>query len=354
MKKGVKTTLIVALSLFCAGVVISLAVSLAIGFDYSRLNVSGNLWGQTYITSENGTEREAVTEPKPVESSFKAEGQDFTLELVSSDVRIVPSEDNEIHIRYYENNWLWYDFSNENGKIRLVEQHPDNLLKKGSSGGLQFSINFGLLGIFGDSNGIFIGDDSENDRTNRVEIRLPAKHSGSFDISSVSGDIYIDNAGTGRISASTASGYIGISRIQRADGMSLQTVSGDIRLSEVLASGLKLETTSGDIKLDKTTSPRASAHTTSGDVELNMSEIDELIVNTVSGELEGTVPGDGDDYSVFFSSVSGSNSLSSHRGRGNKTIDFSSVSGDLDLNFSSGRSYNVEDDDDDFGYEYDD
>ena len=97
--------------------------------------------------------------------------------------------------------------------------------------------------------------------------------------------------------------------------------------------GLRIGTVSGDITLEKVSGQTVGLSTTSGCVELNSADFREIKFETVSGDISGTVVGSAEDYTVYANTLSGSNSLSGHRERGNRTLDLSSTSGSFEIRF---------------------
>ncbi|MEF9972258.1 MAG: hypothetical protein RR731_08095, partial [Oscillospiraceae bacterium] len=88
MKKSVKVVLIVAASLFCAGLVISTAALALVHFDFSRLNAAIS-FGETQNAQALKAER--------VDKTLENDGKDVIFNLSSAEVVILPSPDDKIH-----------------------------------------------------------------------------------------------------------------------------------------------------------------------------------------------------------------------------------------------------------------
>ncbi|MGI5985819.1 MAG: DUF4097 family beta strand repeat-containing protein [Oscillospiraceae bacterium] len=341
MKKNVKTALIVALSLFGTGILISLCVLFSVNFDLSKLSVN-------HSTAPNG-EASAVPNIKAeyVEKSIEASGQEITLNLISSNVTVKPSEDGDIHISYYNTNETYFELLDKGGEITLTQRSKTN-----------FILNFDFF----------------NYEKYNVDISIPAEHGGDLEINSTSGDIFISeirllgefdigsvsgnitvrnstaenisaestsgnvklaDVETAGIDVDTVSGEISLSRIPKFIPISLETTSGEVYAEDIEAENIKVESVSGDIIITNVSGQKANLSTSSGDVDLNGADFAALIFNTISGDISGTVSGSSDDYTVYTSTLSGSSSLSSHRGRGEKTLDLSSTSGSFDIRFKN-------------------
>lgn len=336
MDKKVKTTLIVALSLFSAGVIIFLCVLMSVNFDYSKLSTSFRI----------GNNSETSIKTEHIEKDIEASGQDIKINLSSAYITVKPSADNMIHLSYDNNNDC--NFELENGSSQLI------LTQKQSAG-----VFFGFLFF-------------QNTKHNEVVLSIPVGHDGTlsidgasseismsdvkilgyFKINSVSGEITIENCKskiletgntsgniklanieTDNIRANTVSGNMNISDISQSIFVTLASTSGEVYAEKVKASSLGAETVSGNITLKNVAGQKASFSTTSGEVGLASADFNEIVFNTISGNIRGTVSGAADDYTVYTSTLSGNNSLSSHKGRGERTLDLSSTSGDFDISF---------------------
>jgi len=335
MDKKTKTTLIIALSLFGAGIIIWLCVSMSIHFDYAKLSAD----------FRNGGSSETSTKTEHIDKNIEATGQDITLDLSSADVTVTPSSDDMIHLSYD---------NSENCYFELKDDASELTLKQELSGGFFFGFlhlqethvnvtlsiptgHEGTLNISGASSEISISD---------IDI------SGSFGIYSVSGKISIENCKTKDVQTGNTSGGIELTSVE-TDNIKAESVSGELRVSEikksipielasvsggvyaenVKASNLGIETISGHVSLRSAAGQKVSFSTTSGAVELESADFREITFNTVSGDIRGTVSGSAEDYTVYSDTVSGSNNLSSLRGHGERTIDLSSTSGSFDISF---------------------
>jgi DUF4097 and DUF4098 domain-containing protein YvlB len=86
---------------------------------------------------------------------------------------------------------------------------------------------------------------------------------GAIDVSSVSGDIHVEDAAD-RITIESLSGDVTATRLNGA--IRVGAVSGDVELSD-LTGDVHVETTSGDVSLARATSKNVFATTVSGEVE---------------------------------------------------------------------------------------
>ena len=337
MKKNEKKALIIALSIFGAGILISLCVLVSVNFDLSRLSAKHTVGG-------NKESAESI-KAEHIDKDIDANGQNISLNLSSADVIVKPSDDGKIHISYDNTEETYFELETNDKRIILTQKQKS-----------YFTFGF-----------VFF---SENTFT--VEIAIPEEHKGNleingasseisltdtkflgtFDINSVSGDINIknckaetistgstsgeitvSNVNTASIEASSISGDIKITEISEKTPVSLESTSGEVYAENVKTENLNAQSVSGDIELIKVNGKKADLSSTSGDVHLDYADFQEIIFNSVSGGIKGMVCGSSDDYTVYTDSLSGSNSLSSHRGRGNRTLDLSSTSGSFNISF---------------------
>lgn len=335
MNKKAKTTLIVALSLFGAGVMIFLCVLMSVNFDYSKLSTSFQF----------GSNSEVSVKPEHIEKGIEANGQNIKLELSSATVTVTQSADDMIHLSYDNNESTYFELQDSTSQLALTQKQNGSFsfgffYMQNTRCGVTLSIptkHGGTLTINGASGNISVSD---------------VKILGDFKIHSVSGDIIIENCKaktleTGNVSgeiklasvetdsirADTISGNLNVSEISQSIPVTLASTSGEVYAENVKTSQLEVETISGDITLRNVAGQEASFSTTSAGVELNSADFSEIIFNTISGNIRGTVSGASDDYTVYTDTVSGNDSLSSHKGRGERTLDFSSTSGDFEISF---------------------
>lgn len=335
MNKKTRNALIVALSLFGVGVIICLCVSISVHFDYSKLTDS------FYIGASSGEKLET----EHVDKDIKADGQDIKFNLSSADVTVTPSEDDMIHISYNNTEDNYFEFKEKDGSITLTQ--------KGNRVFLFWSINLedaesevtlsipmehdGSLNINGASSDISISDIDITEGMGIYsvsgEISILNCKSKTLETGSTSGEIDLAALETDSIKASSVSGGLNLSDISGSIPVTLASTSGEVYAENVNTKNLGIETISGEITLKNVDGLKASLSTTSGGAELAGADFTEIKFKTVSGEISGTVSGSAEDYTVYTDTVSGSDSLSSHKGSGDRTLDFSSVSGSFDVGF---------------------
>lgn len=337
MNKNTKTALIVALSLFGAGVLIWLCVSIGIGFQYSKL-FSGTVEAYSGIDA-------AQFKTEHIEKSFDEQGQEIVLNLSYADVTIEPSTDGNIHLSYDNSENSYFELKETDRTLRLTQRTKDTLFP-GVTIGVSEKLDVFLRLPAGRSGELSVGGASGSISASELELRDEMElgsvsgkltvtncKAPSVETSTTSGAIRLHTVETERLRAGTVSGDIEIADIGGGVPLTLSSTSGAISVQEVKTDTLAVGTVSGKITLDAVSGKNAKLSSTSGGVSLKAADFQELKFTTVSGDLFGTVKGKAEDYTVFADTVSGSNRLSTHRGRGERTLELSSTSGSFDLDF---------------------
>lgn len=239
--------------------------------------------------------------PLVLEKEIPAEGirsLKINYGMTFNDVLFYQGDGEDILIREY------MSFTPKEGQISTVEQNGEELEVKG--------VRRNFFSFF------YVGSQDAY-----TEIYLPADLAGSLEdvsVKTVSGSVLsqIPLAQTGTFQVSTTSGDIFFPDV-RAEKTKLSSVSGDIRLALAMTEKAEFSTTSGDIMLDQA-SGEAVISSTSGEVRLWALE-GGLRASTTSGDISlGQVKGD-----MNISTTSGEVRLQEGRGE----LDASSTSGDI-------------------------
>lgn len=338
MNKNTKTALIVALSIFGAGVLIWLCISMSVGFNYSKLS-----WG--WDSGENSSlVDESSFKEEHIDKDIKENGQKIIINVVSADVTVSPSEDGKVHLSYDNTENTYFEYVEKDDKVTLTQKQKNYSIIGiiGSSEKLNVELSLpagreGELNINGASSDITISDIDMKDEMNIYSV------SGDVDISdckaktlgtgTTSGGIELRSIDVASIKGGTVSGEIRLQDISGKIPLTLESVSGEVYAENVDAKDLSVSTVSGETTLKNVSGMKADFSSTSGRVGLNKVDFREIKFSTVSGDISGSVKGASDDYTAYTETVSGRNNLSGHRGRGERTLDFSTTSGSIDISF---------------------
>lgn len=246
MKKATKIALIISASLVAIGIVFCVASFAAAGWDI-----------RAYKTEES------VYTRKTCEYDSNAVC-DFIFTDASRDVKFICSDDDKIHITYYENDRNGYTFHlSDDGTLKMTYR---------SSRKWYFIFGFNFH--------------SDNQQT---VIAIPAGYTGNLTIKLASGDLAITELMlTGKLSAKSASGDMEITRSSVTDEVSLSSASGEIALDSLFADDVQIKTTSGDIDSRTLICGTLTLSSTSGDISMQETTCDTLSAKAVSGNIEIT------------------------------------------------------------------
>ena len=149
-------------------------------------------------------------------------------------------------------------------------------------------------------------------------------------LTTTSGDLYVNTTRGGTITAGTTSGYMNISDV-KAESVSLSSVSGNIFVRNAELTGtLTLHSTSGEIDLDDVSAGSIEAGTTSGDLELDEVDTQSLAFTSTSGGISGELL-HAEEFGGSIHTVSGSVSGVRPKEDGARTLKIETVSGDVDI-----------------------
>ena len=149
-------------------------------------------------------------------------------------------------------------------------------------------------------------------------------------LTTTSGDLYVNTTRGGAVTASTTSGYVSLSDA-KTENVSLSSVSGNIFVRNAELTGtLTLHSTSGEIDLDDVSAGSIEAGTTSGDLELNEVDTQSLAFTSTSGGISGELL-HAEEFGGSIHTVSGSVSGVRPKEDGARTLKIETVSGDVDI-----------------------
>lgn len=247
MSNWLKILLIIATSLLVIGLAICICAIFALDFDFSQMKTYSDYQSKEYIT-EN------------------ADYHQINVDDVANDVQIIKSDDDQIHVYYFESINEAYDIDDVNG-ILTVSYDADDIPF--------FHWNF-----------------SFSDRDTDLIISIPESYIGSLQVETVSGDIEILDMTTDELEISSVSGELDINNTEIDGKFSCETVSGDIELDNILAYDIELSSTSGEISaniLGNSGNYRIDCSSVSGDILVDRgSEAAEkrLSAETISGDID--------------------------------------------------------------------
>lgn len=314
MNSVTKRLLIIAGALIIVGTVLGATAITMVGFNWESLSTR------------------LPYEEKSYTYDLKSGVTALSVSDVSSDVIFVSSNDDFIKINCFENENESYDIKlSEDGHLSVNYFKPKRWYE-------YIGFNF-------------------NHQKRTLTVSVPAKFTGTVGASTVSGDITMSNLGlSDALVVNTTSGEITLKDIAASGQTSMTSVSGNIELDKMNINGdLKLGTTSGDTDISSSqiagnlslksisgdlnamktrVNGNASLKSTSGEVEFKDLTSNNISISTISGNVSGNILGDSKDYTIKADTVSGNKNLPLSA-NGNKLLNVSTTSGDIDISFTS-------------------
>lgn len=263
-----------------------------------------------YSTTSNTGKSEVQSHT--IEESFAAENfNELSIASITTDIRVTPSTDGKIHLRY---TYKTFDTPKTREEILAIIWKPNGAearfqLDQSAGDERSWKAKLAELAKLG-----FRADDA------KAEIKLPPSIL-KVQIKSVSGDFKTEGIKLESLDAITVSGDIELKRATVTE-LHAQTVSGDVDV-EGQVNQLKGKSVSGDLEFkSELASPQVEFSTTSGDMEVEFKKIEPNI-------------------NVSFETTSGSMKSINQRlqgnvkehllGQGAGQVKFKSVSGDVEI-----------------------
>ncbi len=235
-------------------------------------------------------------------SSIKYEEKSYSIEadkisqisLAAMDrsVDVVKSNDNEIHITYFDNDKESYAINVSDEKSLIMQANTDKELKD------------------------YVGLNSDKKLRN-IKISVPRGIESGIEIKTSKGDINLSEVNiSGTIDAITSNGKIKASNVEIEKRFKLETKNDDINLSNVKVKG----------SVDATVS--------NGNLDIEKVAIeDTLKLKSKNGGINGTIVGSYDVFSISSQASKGKNNLPENKSGGDKKLDVNANNGDIDLKF---------------------
>ncbi len=279
------------------------------GFDITKLDTEGTYEEKTYQSNRN----------------VKA----ITINDSNTDVKVIVSADNKLHMTYYENEHTYYEISEDNNMLTVEKKSTrrwyNNLFN------FKFEKTTLLITVPSDFNGELSVKTSNNSITvtdiNTEEMLLRSsngkieaaniKVSGKLDVSTSNAGIYIsDSAISGDVVSRTSNGKIEFDKVE-CENAKADSSNSSITITSVKSKGrIEAQSSNGRIEID--------------DIEFGT----ELTLITSNNSIKGEIPGRLADYSVSSKTSNGKNNLPENLKSGDKIITVNTSNGTIDIRFS--------------------
>ena len=302
--------------LFIAGGLLVIGIILCfIAFAISDFKISGILTRGPFI-----------------EKTFTVSANNITsvyIEDSNKKVTIIPSDDEQIHVLYSEDEKEIYKIQNDGGKLSIVLKNNRRWYE-------------------------YIGVLSWNFDSNPLTVKIPASYAGSIDCTTSNGDVTVsDFTALDILNVSTSNAGIALSEINVKQTI-LHTSNGKIKADNLQAESFSSETSNASVELSnirkaqsiscKTSNGRitvkqASGHniflkTSNSNIEIGQIEVgNEITCNTSNGNIKGNVSGNMNDFSITSRTSNGDNNLPKSSTGGNKIMKIHTSNANIEINF---------------------
>ncbi len=325
MKKSTKLLLLNGACLLVLGGVLCLIALFRTGGDFEEL---------TAPPRRGGIEETLEYEADQIDR--------LVLDVQADDVRILPSDDGRVHLRYYDYHMadeglfrtqaysLSYDAVLRNGVLTVTQGYEGrrwfNLPSFGRGEDERAMTIYLPDGFAGDLEiSVSLGD---------VELKRPLRLEGAMDCQLNCGSFE-----AGGLTARSVTVTCDLGNIE-GDGWTigpylyLHTDSGSVELERTEVDGdLIGETNLGDLKLEDVSAGLVQLSNNAGDIELDRLAAEKIDLHTDLGDIEGTILGAAADYTITASTDLGNCNLSPHTAKGENTLTAHTDAGDIDLYF---------------------
>ncbi len=311
LKKGAKIWLLTGIILFVTGMIILAAIYLT----------RGSLIPQRFDVSNTFEEKIYTANPSQLNG--------IVFNDLNNDIVIMPSEDENIYIEYYESDLCSYDIVETEGVVTFEYK------EKG----------FLILDIFNFCNTV---------HRNTVTVLIPNDMQAFITLTTVNGSIRADNlAGVASLSISTVNGEVETNDIVSNGDISLNatngyiyagdivcnkanisTINGVVELVRLSAEELSISNVNGNISLDEAAAHSIYCTTTSADVIMNGISADYIQTSSVNGDINMNINAKSQDYNINASTINGDIRCAGGNDAALKKLDLSTVNGDVEVVFT--------------------
>ncbi len=271
------------------------------------------------------------TEPAYIEQSYTVKSNIASLKVddENANINIRPSQDKNIHIKYYENGNKTYNITNLADGSVSVKKHTIN----------GFFNNFLIISI----------------STPTLTIEVPENYGGKLYIENSGGNITAEGISLGILSVEADGGDIRISKTTildnldaEADGGNIEFYESDIKgtcklacdggrlfMQSVTGSDLYAETDGGLLTMVNTDIKESIfAETDGGNIEISSVQFGNgMTLIADGGNVRGSVVGSAEDFTYNCIANGGSCNLQNDSASGPKQLNIRTSGGNIEINF---------------------
>lgn len=304
--------------LIAAGILVVLGLFTAIvsffmvGGDFSRLGSNSGYTEKSYVT-----EAAAIKE--------------LVLNTSNTQVRVISSPDNKIHLHYYERDKEKYTITDSDGRLEIdlnKDMHWYDHI------GFDFNFMGNLTFQIAVPNSMAC-DFALSTSNNEISISNLSEN-GNLKLNTSNGGIVLDHLSTtGSLESDTSNSSISLSSV-KVDGSIVTTTSnGGISFEGATASGVTARSSNGRLRLTDVASQKdIYAETSNNGIEISgLSAETAITLRSSNGNITGAIADPMSEFSIRSQTSNGNNSLPGNLSGGKKNLDVSTSNGSIDVRF---------------------
>ncbi|MHB1483515.1 MAG: DUF4097 family beta strand repeat-containing protein [Saccharofermentanales bacterium] len=268
-----KTNKIILIAVGC--LLIGLGIFIA-GFAMSGFDIR-NISSETKYQMKNFSSEENV--------------KGITVDESNLSIDIKKSDDNKVHITYYENDKEFYE-------IKQSEDGILSIVKKNSYKWFDYIFNL-------------------NFQSRSLSLSIPVDYTGDLSVENSNSRISISDINANDISLTTSNGKITASNVVASGKIDFKTSNAMVEVDGVISKkDIKFETSNAQIKFK------------------NIDFDNTLDCHTSNASIKGEIKGKMSDYSIRSKTSNGKNNLPENASGGAKTINIETSNSSIEVNFN--------------------
>ena len=283
-----------AIALICLG-----CLAMAIALSISKFKVS-NLFSNA-----------AEFEKKSYEI-VQEEVKSIKVDIENTDVMIIPSTDNMIHVTYFESDEVKYDIEIKPNKVlSITDRHDHNFLN-------WFGVNLGSRDVY-------------------CEIHVPSNLMDKIEVETSNANIDIEYLIiTGNLVLRSSNGEIDLNSVTTTNDIKVVTSNGSITADDLKGNVIDFKTSNGEITIDDVNAvDKIIMSTSNASIEFDRIVAGNRIEMTTSnGEVIGSISDSMENYSIESHTSNADNNLKNSTA-GSKKLVVRTSNADIEVEFSS-------------------
>ncbi len=281
-----------------------------------------------------------------LEATKDFSGDEITGLVINADyngISLVPSEDEDIRITYYEEEKGDYSFAVANHILTVEPVHkpwwqqigiflyqPKTMVIEVPKTIESITAN-AAAGSFA-MEGITLKDDLVVE-SDAGAVTLKGVASKNLRVDSSAGSVILDQVTTGQLKISASAGRVSFTDVTAKDA-SVNASAGKVTGQNITVAGLTIESDAGAVVLNTVTAETAKIKTSAGKIEFaKLAVARALTLDSDCGAIRGSLYGDLTDFTVTTRVEAGESNLPPSYQGGAKTLDVFANAGAVEINF---------------------